>query len=254
MKNDGKLKEGKLLVLIAGESASGKSSSLRNIRKSEGVFYLNTESGKPLPFPDIFKKLTGGLNNPNDIFPVFEKVENMEDVHTIVIDSLTFLLNMFETKNVLTATNTMKAWSDYQQFFNKLMQDVVANSKKNWIIIAHNLVEVKNNGEFRITVPVKGSLKNLGIEAYFSIVVYARRVTIKELTSLKYDPNLLHITAKDEALGYKHVFQCDVTKEFADSRIRAPIDCFNVDQIFMDNDTQILIDHLTKFYGFEPKN
>ena len=33
----------------------------------------------------------------------------MEDIHTIVIDSLTFLMEMFESMNVLTASNTMRA-------------------------------------------------------------------------------------------------------------------------------------------------
>lgn len=33
------------LVLLMGESASGKSASLRDIRKPEGVMYLNTEAG-----------------------------------------------------------------------------------------------------------------------------------------------------------------------------------------------------------------
>lgn len=33
------------LVLICGESTTGKSASLRNIPKPEGVMYLNCESG-----------------------------------------------------------------------------------------------------------------------------------------------------------------------------------------------------------------
>lgn len=98
-----------LLVMIAGESTGGKSASLMNLRNPEGVFYLNTEAMKPLPFPDKFKKLLSGLNNPNDIFALFNKVEQMEDIHTIVIDSLTFLMEMFESMNVLTASNTMRA-------------------------------------------------------------------------------------------------------------------------------------------------
>lgn len=35
---------GKRLVLIGGESASGKSYSLKNLRNPERVMYLNTES------------------------------------------------------------------------------------------------------------------------------------------------------------------------------------------------------------------
>ena len=131
------------------------------------------------------------------------------------------------------------------------MQDIVAKSGKNWIFIAHNIAELQNDGTYKYYVPVKGALKNQGAEAYFSIIVYARRAKITELEALPYDENLLNITERDRLVGYKHVFQCDVTKEFANSRIRSPIGCFDSKQIFMDNDTQLLLDHLNKYYGFE---
>jgi ABC-type lipoprotein export system ATPase subunit len=38
------------LVLIAGESGSGKSASLINLPNHERVMYLNCEAGKKLPF------------------------------------------------------------------------------------------------------------------------------------------------------------------------------------------------------------
>lgn len=243
-----------LLVMIAGESTGGKSASLMNLRNPEGVFYLNTEAMKPLPFPDKFKKLLSGLNNPNDIFALFQKVEQMDDIHTIVIDSLTFLMEMFESMNVLTASNTMRAWSDYGQFFKRLMQEVIAKSNKNWIILAHNTAELKEDGTYRYFIPVKGALAKTGIEAYFSIVVYARKAPIKELEELEYDPELLRITDRDRAVGYKHVFQVDITRKYADSRIRAPMGCWQPNQLYMDNNAQMLIDHLTQFYGYEPKN
>ena len=46
------------LVLVTGKSASGKSASLRNLDKPEGVIYLNCENGKKLPFKTTFKELT----------------------------------------------------------------------------------------------------------------------------------------------------------------------------------------------------
>ena len=237
------------LVLIAGTATAGKSASLMNMKDPEGVFYLGTEANKPLPFADKFKKLKSGLDNPNDVFQLFAQLEQMPEIHTIVIDSITFLMDMFESKNVLTSKNTMGAWSDYQQFFKKLMQDVVAKSTKNWIFIAHNTQELMPDGTYQYYVPVKGALKAQGLEAYFSIVVYARRVRINELEELPYDKNLLHITARDRAVGYKHVYQCEVNKEIANSRIRSPLGCFAENQIFMDNDLQMLLTHLDAYYG-----
>lgn len=243
----------RMLLLVAGTAASGKSSSLRNLRNPEKVLYLSSESNKPLPFRDKFKKLQGGLNNPNDVFQLFDMFEKDPNLDTIVIDSITFLMDMFESMNVLTSSNQMSGWSSYQQYFKKIMQEYVAKSQKNWIFLAHNAEELKPNGEMKYYVPVKGALAKNGLEAYFSLVVYARRVPIKELTKLEYDPEILHITPRDEAVGYKHVFQLDVTKDLADSRIRSPLGCFNPNQIFMDNDVQLLLDHLENFYYPEEK-
>lgn len=240
----------KQLVLIAGVPASGKSASLMNLKNQERVFYLNTESGKPLPFPNKFKTLKTGLTNPLDIFPLFKQIEENKDIDTIIIDSLTFLMDMFESK-VIVGNKSFESWQQYNQFFKALMQDVIAQSQKNWIILAHNAQELQNNGSYKYFVPVKGSLKNTGIEAYFSIVIYSRRVQIEELEELPYDENMLHITERDRRVGYKHIFQCEPTKELADSRIRSPIGCFNEKQVFIDNDCQLLLEHLNKYYGLD---
>lgn len=239
----------KLLFLIAGTSSQGKSVSLMNLRNPEGVFYLGTEANKPLPFPDKFKKLKSGLNDPKDIFTVFEEVEKMDDVHTVVIDSITFLMDMYETFHIYGAVDSRAEWGNYQQFFKRLMQETVTKSSKNWIFIGHNSEELQGDGTYKYYVPVKGALAKQGLESYFSIVVYARRVKIDYLEEHTYDPELLRITERERHLGYKHVFQCDVTKEMPNSRIRAPIGCFSHNQIFMDNDAQLLIDHLGKYYG-----
>lgn len=95
------------LVLIAGSSATGKSASLRDIKNPEGVMYLGTEAGKRLPFPAKFKRLT--VIDPHQVLQALDQAEQMDDIHTIIIDSLTFLMDMYETNYVLTSSNTMKA-------------------------------------------------------------------------------------------------------------------------------------------------
>lgn len=237
------------LILIAGESGTGKSASLMNIRDPQRTFYLSTEANKPLPFPNKFKVPSATLSSPLQVIPLFKKLEEIDEIDTIVIDSITFLMDMYESQEVLKATDTRKAWGDYQQFFKTIMQEIVQNSTKNWVFIAHNTAELTNNGTYKYYVPVKGALKNQGLEAYYSLIVYTRRVTIDELESYPYDEDLLHITERDRMVGYKHVFQCEVTKDFANSRIRSPIGAFAPNQIFMDNDVQLLMDHLAKYYG-----
>lgn len=94
------------LVLLVGKSAAGKSAALRNIKDPEGVMYLNCESNKRLPFPAKFKQFS--ITDPLQVEEAFQAAEGMDDIHTIVIDSLTYLMDMFESLYVLGSANTMK--------------------------------------------------------------------------------------------------------------------------------------------------
>ena len=87
------------LVLVSGKSSSGKSASLLDMNKPEGVMYLNCENGKKLPFKSKFKELT--VTDTAQVPQAFEEAEKMKDIHTIVIDSLTYLMDMFESTKVL---------------------------------------------------------------------------------------------------------------------------------------------------------
>lgn len=100
--------------------------------------------------------------------------------------------------------------------------------------------------ETKTAVPVKGALKGTGVEAYFSTVVYAQKMPIIKLKDM--DENLLHITDEDEELGFKYVFQTRVTKDTVNTRIRSPMGLFSKNQTYMDNDCQILLEHLNNYY------
>lgn len=95
------------LVLLCGKSATGKSASLMGLKNPEGVMYLNCEAGKRLPFNAKFKQFT--ITDPLQIFEAFTAAEGMSDVHTIVVDSLTYLMDMYESLYVVNSANTMKA-------------------------------------------------------------------------------------------------------------------------------------------------
>ena len=114
------------LVLIAGLSAAGKSASLRNIRNQENWFYMNTEAGKKLPFRNKFQNFR--IADPWEVVQGLDWAmdpENPNPPDGIIVDSLTFLLDMFETQYIVGRANSMKAWGDYNQFFKTLLQDRV---------------------------------------------------------------------------------------------------------------------------------
>ncbi len=235
-----------LLVLICGESGSGKSASLRNIRNQGKWLFLNCEAGKKLPFRSKFKEFR--ITDPYQIYEAFDyAIENPNEVEGIIIDSVTFLMEMFESDYVLKASNGMKAWSDYQQYFKNLMQKYVVKFNKPTILIAHVQETLDEaSGTFKCQVPIKGALKGNGVEAYFSQIVYAQKMPIKNLKD--YQNEMLHIDPEEEAVGYKHVFQTKVTKSTTGSRIRSPLGLFSTKETFIDNDAQLLMDHLIEYY------
>jgi hypothetical protein len=234
------------LVLISGASATGKSASLQNIRNQERWIYLGCEAGKRLPFKNKFKSFV--ITDPYQVYEAFEHMEaNSGDYDGIVIDTQTFLMEMFESMYVIGAADTMKGWADYAQFFKNLMQLHVARTDKAVIVMAHTLdVYNENSLSTDTKVPVKGSLKNNGIESYFSTVVSTKKVSLKNLED--YQSDILNLTDQDEMLGYKHVFQTQLTKLTIGERIRSPMGMFTTQETFMDNDAQSLIDHLVEYY------
>ena len=234
------------LVLLCGKSATGKSASLMGMDKPEGVMYLNCEAGKKLPFKAKFKQFT--ITDPLQINEAFEAAEGMSEVHTIVVDSLTYLLDMYESIYVLPSANGMQAWGQFAQYFKVLMQQYVAKSTKNVIFIAHT-ADTLNEGEMvmETKVPVKGSLKNNGIESYFTIVIASKKVPLKVLKDCKSD--LLTITPEEEALGFKYVFQTKLTKETVNERLRGPLGLFDTKETFIDNNAQLVINRLREYYN-----
>jgi hypothetical protein len=234
------------LVLIAGKSSTGKSASLMGLENPEGVMYLNCESGKKLPFKAKFKQYV--ITDPLQVFEAFEAAENMPDVHTIVIDTLTYLMDMYESLYVYNSANTQKAWGDFAQYYKALMQNYVAKCTKNVIFLAHtsdSLNEAEMTMETK--VPVKGSIKNNGIESYFSVVISTKKVPLKALRD--YSSDLLNITPDEEALGFKYVFQTRLTKDTVGERMRGPLGLFETKETFIDNNAQLVLNRLHNYYA-----
>lgn len=233
------------LVLLCGKSATGKSASLMNLQKPEGVMYLNCEAGKKLPFKAKFKQYT--VTDPMQIMEAFTAAEGMPEIHTIVVDSLTYLLDMYESVYVLGSSNTMQAWGQFSQYFKNLMQQFVAKSTKNVIFTAHTS-DTLNESEMvmETKVPVKGALKNNGIESYFTVVIASKKVPLKNLK--EYGSDMLTITPEEEALGYKYVFQTKLTKDTVNERLRGPLGLFDTKETFIDNNMQLVLNRLHEYY------
>lgn len=236
-------------ILVAGESGAGKSACLRNLRNSEGVLYINCEGGKPLPFKNKFKRVT--IDDPEEIFDLYQQViDNPGRFHTIVIDTVSFMMDRYESVHVIGSANTMAAWGNYGQFFKTLMYDYIAKFEGYSVMLGHlDAILDEGTGKFSYTVPVKGALKKNGLEAYFTTVVVAKKATIKEIEKDAKEGKLLKISDRDRNVGYKHVFQTRTTRATVGDRIRSPFGLFNDDETFIENDIQLVIDQLVGYYA-----
>ena len=235
----------KRLVLIEGKSASGKTCSLRNLKGN--VLYFNCESGKEIPFKNSFMNVT--VTDPvksfnNDFVKV---INNPDKCDTVIIDSLTYLMDMFENKYVYGSKNTMVAWNDYQQFFKTLMQQRVAAAPQSVIMTAHITDQLNDEGITESFIKLKGALNNIGIESWFSNVILAKKVPIGALEGYE-NPHLI-ITDEDRDLGYKYVFQTRITKDTTGTRIRSPLGMWSKEETFIDSDCQFVIDRYNEYYG-----
>ena len=241
------------LVLISGPSGTGKSFCLKDLKDPEGVLYLNTESNKKLPFPAKFQQFN--ITDPYQITEAFAAAELPYEpggaftapVHTIVVDTLTFGFDQFESLYIASVKDGREGWQAFAQWFKTLMQQEVANSTKNVIFLAHTLAMDNEENILEIKVPVKGSLKNNGIESYFSTVISTKKMAVKKAAA--YKSELLTITEDDEDRGVKYCFQTSIDKNSVNERMRGPLGLFTRDERIIDNNLQLVLDRLHEYYG-----
>lgn len=234
------------LVLVVGKSSTGKSTSLMGLENPEGVMYLNAENGKRLPFRAKFKQYT--ITDPLQVYEAFDAAETKPEIHTIGVDSLTYLLDMYESQHIYRSANSQAAWGDFAQYTKQLMQTYVARSTKRVFFTAHTKDQL-NKAEMAMEtfVPVKGSIGNNGIESYFTNVIATKKMSLKDLEPYKSD--LLIITPEEEMLGFKHVFQTKLTKDTVGERIRGPLGMWDTKETYIDNNLQFVLNRLEKYYA-----
>ena len=118
-------------LLISGESGTGKSTSLMNIKNPEGVLYLNCDSGKALPFNSRFKEVT--VNDPYDLFEYFDQINKDETkrFHTIIIDTVSFLMDKLGKWKLSPAYDVTYAYNPNNRWLRQHQMSV--NGKRNKI-------------------------------------------------------------------------------------------------------------------------
>jgi len=231
------------IVLCTGKPASGKSTSLLKAANDDSLVYLNTDL-KDLPFRAKFTELK--ITDPMIIHQAIAEIEANDAMETVVLDTMTFLMDQYETQYVQKATNTMKAWGNYAQFYKQFMHAIKAGTK-NYIIFAHTK-DVYNESEMvtEIKVPVKGSVGATGVEADFTTIIGSKKIPLTKLTM---ENDLLNITDREKELGFKYVFQTFIDKDTVNDKMRSSMGLWADNEKYIDNDILFVTKRLEEYYA-----
>jgi hypothetical protein len=218
--------ENQKIFLVIGNSGSGKTSSLRNMPLEKTVL-INTELKSMLPFKGHHRlKKHWLLNDVHKLMMGLKMLEEDPEVEYIVLDSLSYLMNMYELQVVKTSSNTMRTWGDYGDFYRNLIM-FIKSSCKNWVIMCHpKEIFDEKAGEIRVSAAIKGSLSGL-IEADFNVVVYT------------------DITVDEEGMP-QYRFLVKKTKESLSKSVKSPFDMFDESHT-KSNDVMEVFESITKY-------
>ena len=155
--------QNKNIVLVMGKPNTGKSASLRNL-KQDSMVYLNTDL-KEIPFRD---KFMGNVEiaDAQDILGFIEEIETNPDVTGAVLDTLTFLMSMYERQYVVPHAGTklgQTAWGDYGNFYREVIHAIKAGTK-DYAVLAHEDTSLNEQAmTMESRVPVKGAVGKIGV-------------------------------------------------------------------------------------------
>lgn len=234
------------VVLIVGKPTTGKSASLRNLEKDRYV-YINADlkrlpyRGSKQQFADIID-----IEDPYEALDILEEIAGEDDLDGVVIDTLTFLMNMFENQYVAGASNGQQAWADYAKFYKDILH-AAKTSGKSVVFLAHAADTVNEDKDKEVRVPIKGSVGKIGCEADFTTILASKCLPIKELEPYEKGNKLLSITDEERELGYKYVFQTRKTKTTTGEPMRSPMFMWESPELYIDNDVQLVFNRLKEF-------
>ena len=236
--------------MVMGKPSAGKTASLMYLPNQERIAYLNADL-KELPFKSKMKKVN--LVDPKTILKAIDQIEASENLDSGVLDTITFLMNQFEKQHVITHKNkkgvidTMAGWGEYSKFYMQFMQKIKGGTK-NYAVLAHEADKMNDKEMVLETmVPVKGAVGKVGVEADFTTIVSAKKISIALLEDYKND--LLHISDDEREDGFKYVFQTRIDSSCVGEKMRAAMGLWDRKEKFIDNDLNQVFNRLREYYA-----
>lgn len=239
-------KKDQVVVLVAGNPATGKTTSLSTLPEPKKVLYLNSEKGKDLPFiqsPDNEFKMVM-IDHPNALSQIIAMLHDksvQEKYDTVVIDSLTMYGELIEATTMKELKGFDK-WTHYSDELNSVSNLIGRFDELpfNWIITGHNAVTEDSQGNnTQVKLNLKGSVGKVGFEKNFNLVVHTVKKKLEELVAEGYvseNNPYLHITEEDEEMGFKYCYQVLPDPGSVATAIRCIRGVFSPKQRFIDAD------------------
>ena len=238
----------KNIVLIMGKPNTGKSTSLMKLKNQEKMAYLNADL-KELPFKSKFAA-NANITDATDVLDFIDTIEQEARIEGGVLDTITFLMAMYERQYVTPHMGTKKgqsAWGDYGNFYRNLIHKLKSGTK-DYAVLAHAATELnENSAQYETSVPIKGSVGKTGIEADFTTILSTKQMPIRNLETFEND--LLHITDEEKEDGFKFVFVTRITKESVGEKMRSAMGLWSRKELYIDNDLNQVFERLKKYYG-----
>lgn len=241
------MSQNKNIVLVMGKPNTGKSTSLRNLQQ-ETMVYLNTDL-KEIPFRDRFMASVE-VADARDILDYVAQIEESPEATGAILDTLTFLMSMYERQYVVPLAGTKQgqaAWGDYGNFYREVIH-AIKSGTKDYAILAHEETSFNEQAmSMECRVPVKGAVGKVGVEADFTTILSTMQIPVKKLEGIEND--LLTITDEEREDGVKYVFCTRITKETAGSKMRSAMGLWDRNELFIDNDLDLVFKRLHDYYN-----
>jgi len=227
--------EDNVVILITGSSATGKSTSLRNLDKASTAI-LNCEN-KTLPFKDRKFILNGRVTDIASMYAGLAAVEDDDRIKTVVIDSISMFASDIVYAEIVNHTvndkgqvDTRAGWMAYKEVLMNVIK-MCKQGKKDYIITA--LEDTIVNEQFKkiSTASVQGSLGKGNLESHFAIALRAM---------------VLEETDKEGKTSKKHVFSTQNMIPNVDCTAKTPMGMF--DDLYIDNDMAEVLNTIKTYY------
>ncbi len=220
-------------VLLLGSSGGGKTYAIKKLVQEHGdkIAYIDNDGKSMFPFKG--KNKIAKYIVPADPLEVLQGIRALEEdpkIEYIIIDTLSHWLRILEQKHVIESADSRSAWGKtYQAALQDLLHFANNVSTKSWIFMSHTMETEIENFRTPVKAFVKGATKSVGIESWFSVVVYVESFDKED---------------SDTGVGYR--FQVAKTKETIGLSVKTPEGLFPGPYV-EPNDILLIFDAIDKY-------